>query len=147
MLYNVIWERGVVKNMTFSRYIIYGWPQSWSIHAFQCTLYSPCNSTMINVTPRLVDKCGNIVIRSEGSTWSYRIDWFYRTFWTCWPHRSDWTTWTSWSYWCCNRTCSRWSQRIPWSARKDWIDWSTRSVCFPCTPADATDFVIRLTYM
>ena len=27
MLYNVIWGRGVVKNMTFSRYIIYGWPQ------------------------------------------------------------------------------------------------------------------------
>jgi len=26
MLYNVIWGRGVVKNMTFSRYIIYGWP-------------------------------------------------------------------------------------------------------------------------
>jgi len=26
MLYNVIWGREVVKNMTFSRYIIYGGP-------------------------------------------------------------------------------------------------------------------------
>jgi len=35
MLYNVIWVRGVVKNMTFSCYIIYGWPLAQNhVHFF-----------------------------------------------------------------------------------------------------------------
>jgi len=53
MLYNVIWGRVVVKNMTLSRYIIYGWPflgnvfQSLMITVRMAETHLPCHAKLV----------------------------------------------------------------------------------------------------
>ena len=76
MLYNVIWGKGVVKNMTFLRYIIYGWPLSVLQYFWQLLVM---NGKLVSVIHKLA-RIYRTLVRNSSS---------YTEIWTIECHMND----------------------------------------------------------